>query len=91
MKDVVFCMVCKPPYKPHAFLDSIKKRHQYLIDIGVTPFYVFDGARHPLKLVKEDREDKIKQANIKIESFYARVKNNDEWNEDEVGQLKKLV
>ena len=24
LKDVVFCMVCKPPYKPHAFLDSIK-------------------------------------------------------------------
>ena len=90
LKDVVMCFILQPQYNPEAFLKAIQKHHCYLINCGITPFYVFDGKHHPVKLVKESCKEQIKQADTKIVMFYEKVKEKQELSEEELLELNKI-
>jgi hypothetical protein len=56
--STALCMTCEPMYPPESLLLSLKQMHQQLVDAKITPVYVFDGARHPMKSVARAARNK---------------------------------
>ena len=67
----------EPKYAPTELLTKFQGNHRALVDEGITPYYCFDGFRHPMKKVaREERESKYNIAKQWLEDFYDDARNN---------------
>ena len=67
----------EPKYAPAELLAKFQSNHRALVEEGITPYYCFDGFRHPMKKVaREEREHKHNVAKQWLDSFYDDGRNN---------------
>ena len=66
--------ISRPQYEPVALLDEFNRRHSVLISCGITPIYVFDGSRHPMKIwivARTERDKKLANSEKILKEMYA--------------------
>jgi 5'-3' exonuclease len=67
----------EPKYAPTELLAKFQGNHRALVDEGITPYYCFDGFRHPMKKVaRAERESKHNVAKQWLDDFYDDARNN---------------
>jgi len=68
---VALCMNSEPKYKPTELVTKFQINHRSLVDAGITPYYCFDGFRHPMKVVaRKERDEKKNKAEEWLSAFY---------------------
>jgi 5'-3' exonuclease len=66
-----------PKYAPTELLAKFQSNHRALVNEGITPYYCFDGFRHPMKKVaREERENKYNSAKQWLDCFYDDARND---------------
>lgn len=74
---VALRMNSEPKYPPTELLAKFKSDHRALVDSGISPYYCFDGYRHPMKKVARlERDNKHNKAKQWLDSFYADARAN---------------
>lgn len=69
---VAMCMNSVPQYVPTELLAKLQSNHRLLVNEGITPVYVFDGFRHPMKKVaRVERDMRKNEAKEWLDEFYA--------------------
>ncbi len=92
IKEVLLCWFSKPQYEPTALLREIQRRHNMLTDLGITPFYVFDGSRHPMKVVaRQSRDKKLASARDYLNSFLEKGRRGDPITDDDRKRALKNI
>ena len=54
------CIVNDPPYPPTDIVKTIELWHAKMLEKNITPYYVFDGRKHPMKLNTHNDRQKMK-------------------------------
>lgn len=90
--EVANCVQMHPPYRPVRLLSEIKRRHKILVDSGLKPMYVFDGRRHPMKVVAREKRDNPLESAIKwLDEFYSKGLLGESISDDERDEAMKKM
>lgn len=84
----------KPAYRPERLVRELRRRHKVLADAGLNPIYVFDGKRHPMKVVaREQRDTPLESAQEWLTEFYEKGKSgatiSDQEREEAAQKMKE--
>jgi 5'-3' exonuclease len=79
-----------PAYPPTQLIDEIKRRVEILRQEDITPVFVFDGHRHPMKdVARIVRNAKLEKATKRQDLLLAKANNGENMSEAEREQFKK--
>ena len=77
IEEVSLFILNKPAYQPDRLVRELRRRHKVLDDAGLNPIYVFDGKRHPMKVVaREQRDTPQESAQEWLKEFYEKGKSD---------------
>ena len=85
------CLTSDPVYVPLSILERFKTQHDILTKLNITPIYVFDGCRHPMKsIARAKRDDTVEKAKTWLSNYYSNAKTNIINDNQRKESLKKL-